>query len=476
MPIDASIPLSIQTPKFNNPFEQLGQIRQQQQQQQAQQIQLQGLQQQEQERQRVIAERKTLDAAYQGASKPGGFDRDVLSKALIDAGMGHQVPGVLKQLDDADEAREKANRAKFDTKKAQQEADIAEADYFGTLAATVKAWQYDPGATQLVLAHAKQAGHDTSEIESLLQQNPGALEQIVEGLIAKSPKQQELASSRTSSGAAALNADINKRKFETELPSITPNAAGLTPSQAAAEKRAADAAARQAAADAETRRHNRVSENAPKNEQLVQVAGPNGAATWVREADAIGKPAAQPARGVTGQERQTLAFYNRALEADKLTAGLEDSIAKMNLAQQVRLQYAPNMAQSPENQSYRQAQRTFTEARLRKESGAAIPTSEFENDAKTYFAQPGDSAAIIEQKRKARQVVLEGLAFSAGKAYEEFYGEPRQRGNAPGQTQASAAPAHRVGDVVMGPDGQKHRVEEVSPDGSKVRLGAEVVK
>jgi hypothetical protein len=34
----------------------------------------------------------------------------------------------------------------------------------------------------------------------------------------------------------------------------------------------------------------------------------------------------------------------------------------------------------------------------------------------------------LEQKRKSRQTLLDGLAFSSGKAYDEFYGEPR---NAP---------------------------------------------
>jgi hypothetical protein len=102
---------------------------------------------------------------------------------------------------------------------------------------------------------------------------------------------------------------------------------------------------------------------------------------------------------------------------------LENKIAKSGLVQQYRGQYAPNIVQSSEQQSYRQAQRAFTEARLRKESGAAIPQAEFDNDARTYFAQPGDSQQVIEQKQKARQTVLDGLKFSSGKAYEEFYGE-----------------------------------------------------
>jgi hypothetical protein len=128
---------------------------------------------------------------------------------------------------------------------------------------------------------------------------------------------------------------------------------------------------------------------------------------------------------ITGAERQTLAFYNRAKDAsDTLSqGGLEGRIAQQNAAGALWGQYAPNIAQTTDQQMYRQAQRAFTEARLRKESGAAIPPAEYESDSKIYFAQPGDSKETIAQKQKARQAVLEGLKFSSGRAHDEFYGE-----------------------------------------------------
>jgi hypothetical protein len=178
------------------------------------------------------------------------------------------------------------------------------------------------------------------------------------------------------------------------------------------------------------------------NERLVQVQGPNGSPIWVRESDAVGKPAAQAARAVTGQERGVLAYYNRAKDAsdtmaspDKSGTSLEDRVAKGGIGAQVGLQYAPNWAQSSDQQAYRQSQRTFTEARLRKESGAAIPEGEYENDAKTYFAQPGDDPKTIDLKRQKRQTVLEGLKFSSGKAYDEFFG-----GDGPGAPTPGGAP------------------------------------
>lgn len=169
----------------------------------------------------------------------------------------------------------------------------------------------------------------------------------------------------------------------------------------------------------------------PDKDRLVQIAGPNGTAVWVRESDAVGRPAAQAARSVTGIERSALAYYNRAKSADDSVTtpdqggtSLEDRMARQSLMGQTQLRYAPNIMQTPEQQVYRQAQRAFTEARLRKESGAAIPLHEVESDARVYFAQPGDSPQTIAAKRQARQVVLNGLKFSSGRAFDEYYGGP----------------------------------------------------
>lgn len=134
----------------------------------------------------------------------------------------------------------------------------------------------------------------------------------------------------------------------------------------------------------------------------------------------------------TPAERGILAYHNRAKQAEDTISGLESTIRDKGLIGGSVLKWAPNILQPEENQTYRQAQRAFTEARLRKESGAAIPPEEFASDERTYFAQPGDSAAVLEKKRKGREKVLEGLAFSSGKAYDEFYGEPFKKADGGG--------------------------------------------
>jgi hypothetical protein len=167
--------------------------------------------------------------------------------------------------------------------------------------------------------------------------------------------------------------------------------------------------------------------DAQGNPIMLTVDLDSGAATPVQMPSGV-QPN-RPAKPVTGAERQTLAFYNRmkdavtTLETGDPGKSIEEQIAGQGLAGQLQGQHAPNMFQTDLQQQYRQAQRAYTEARLRKESGAAIPESEFQNDARTYFAQPGDSAAVLKQKRAARQKVMEGLKFSSGRAYDEFYGE-----------------------------------------------------
>lgn len=51
-----------------------------------------------------------------------------------------------------------------------------------------------------------------------------------------------------------------------------------------------------------------------------------------------------------------------------------------------------------------QAQRDFINAALRRESGAAIAESEFENARLQYFPQPGDTEAVVKQKQKNREM------------------------------------------------------------------------
>jgi hypothetical protein len=65
---------------------------------------------------------------------------------------------------------------------------------------------------------------------------------------------------------------------------------------------------------------------------------------------------------------------------------------------------------SPEDQQRLiQAKRDFINATLRKESGAAIAQSEFDNAEKQYFPQVGEDKKLIEQKRNNRKLAQEKI-------------------------------------------------------------------
>jgi len=73
--------------------------------------------------------------------------------------------------------------------------------------------------------------------------------------------------------------------------------------------------------------------------------------------------------------------------------------------------------QPAQTQQYKQAADAWIRAKLRKESGAAIGVDEMAKEYQTYFPQVGDSAAVIEQKAKSRQIATDAMKKSAGRSY-----------------------------------------------------------
>jgi len=64
---------------------------------------------------------------------------------------------------------------------------------------------------------------------------------------------------------------------------------------------------------------------------------------------------------------------------------------------------------SAKQQQLDQAKRDFVNAVLRRESGAVIADSEFENADKQYFPQIGDSKEVIAQKKRNRELATQGI-------------------------------------------------------------------
>ena len=81
---------------------------------------------------------------------------------------------------------------------------------------------------------------------------------------------------------------------------------------------------------------------------------------------------------------------------------------------------AGNLLTSPDYKLYEQAKRDFVNAVLRYESGAAIGASEFESADRQYFPQPGDTAEVIAQKRRNRDLAIATMQAVSGPQAEEY--------------------------------------------------------
>jgi hypothetical protein len=157
-------------------------------------------------------------------------------------------------------------------------------------------------------------------------------------------------------------------------------------------------------------------------------AGAGGAGDFKNEFGAAIAPT-NPPKAPTEGETGAYLFFSRMKNAVENLNNIEPAVANMGYVGQLKLKYLPDQFQSEDMKLYSQAQRQFTEARLRKDSGAAIPEGEFENDRVTYFPQPGDTARVLEQKKQARQVALDGLRSASGNKYWQVYGESPNAAN-----------------------------------------------
>lgn len=152
-------------------------------------------------------------------------------------------------------------------------------------------------------------------------------------------------------------------------------------------------------------------DDAMKAAQLAETVDARLAAAKLAKADKTNKPpsdnqisAAGFARRLEQSEKAFDKLTNRGFDRTKSTERFGD--------------WAPNEAKGADRVLADQAERNFVNAVLRRESGAAISPAEFSNAEAQYFARPGDTAEVVEQKRANRMQALEMLKIAAGNAYE----------------------------------------------------------
>lgn len=121
--------------------------------------------------------------------------------------------------------------------------------------------------------------------------------------------------------------------------------------------------------------------------------------------------------------QNTSATYGlRIKQSDDVIGKIEQDIVNFNPARWEIEARSPNFLKSDVIQNYEQAARNFINAQLRRESGAVISPSEFENAYKQYLPRPGDNPQVIAQKRANRETALRGLINSSGPAWNNLTG------------------------------------------------------
>lgn len=152
-------------------------------------------------------------------------------------------------------------------------------------------------------------------------------------------------------------------------------------------------------------------------------------------------PKSGASKPLNDSQAKALLFGSRMQEAEKVLGSLEGKYSPAAINAKVTAENAPliggiagmagNALLSDEGQKAEQAQRDFINAVLRRESGAAISASEFENARKQYFPQPNDKPGNIAQKKANRELAIKGLLAEVPEGQRRSLSQPKQDQSAP---------------------------------------------
>lgn len=116
---------------------------------------------------------------------------------------------------------------------------------------------------------------------------------------------------------------------------------------------------------------------------------------------------------LTEQQSKDLVYLTRGESSIKILDDLENSLTN-TINNTVGSLPGGNHFVGENYQKANQAGKDFLAAILRKDTGAAITSDEMKIYGAMYLPQPGDSAGVIEQKRKARRVALDAIRKGLG--------------------------------------------------------------
>ena len=111
-------------------------------------------------------------------------------------------------------------------------------------------------------------------------------------------------------------------------------------------------------------------------------------------------------RPPTAEQSKAAGYAQRLQQASQVIDSIEDQFTGVG---SLVGQNLPQILKGEDRLLLEQAQANFINAVLRRESGAAIAPSEFESAKKQYFPQPGDTPAVLAQKKQNRETVTSSM-------------------------------------------------------------------
>lgn len=118
---------------------------------------------------------------------------------------------------------------------------------------------------------------------------------------------------------------------------------------------------------------------------------------------------------VTQDERAAAGYYRRAVNAHRLYG---QGVLPRNPLAQTAVDMLPesweNAVSDPQRRAAENYADEFIRAKLRKESGAAIPPEEMAQEYRVYFPVPGDTEEDLQRKAGLREEAIAGLRIASG--------------------------------------------------------------
>ncbi len=378
---------------------------------------------------RGIEETNKLNRLYSSALGPDGqIDRAKVLTGAATNGLGSKIPGLQKDWTAQDKATGEVDANKFKLAK----------DRYDTTQKTFGALVNRPDLTkEIVIAEAQQmmnAGVITPELfaklPATLPDNPQQLRQNLQQRLSSQLSPEQILTVFAPKPEKMDNGQqISYRDTNPNSPTYGQDTGGAAMQKLQSPDSVASIAQQERTslrADARSRESTAATMSRP-----FEITGEDGKPVLVQQ-DKQGniKPVAGygPKQGAAGAgtegERNASGYASRMLEAEKLigkAVSKDPDAQKPGLIEQSMggVGMIANSSRSPVRQEYRQAQEDWVRAKLRKESGAAIPNDEMEREITVYFPQIGDKAGVIAQKAEARKVASAAMKQAAGRAFKE---------------------------------------------------------